>query len=455
MGYGEELKGGCFLSYIKLQLGCMVIIMYIVVTYIKAIRKNKGITYNKIFGALLFVVPLAVLFDGATAWSVNSLETVPIWMNRLLHLGFFLSMDTAMIITAIYMYDQILGINSKKMKTNVLMIFPFVISVILIIVGIPYLTFVRGEVTNFSRGFSVYVCFASLGLYYGALLFLVISRHKYLPNSKIAGTLSFIIIPGVLLTIQLIFEEVLISAISPTLLLLGIYVDFENPALRRLTIFNKQMVENVAGIVENRDNDTGGHINRTRSYVMLILNKMRTEKKYRNIITNSYIIQVVNAAPLHDIGKISTSDSILHKPGKLTKEEYEEMKMHSVNGANIIKEIFKGIDDPVFEKIAYEVARYHHEKYNGKGYPDGLAGDQIPLHARIMAVADVFDAVSQPRVYRAAMTRDESFKIIEEGIGTDFDPNIAKIFLDSREEVEELLNELSDQAVTLKREADL
>ena len=146
-----------------------------------------------------------------------------------------------------------------------------------------------------------------------------------------------------------------------------------------------------------------------------------------------------NAAPLHDIGKISTPDRILQKPGKLTDEEFATMKKHAAEGGEIILHTFKDLDNAEFRQIAYEVARHHHEKYNGRGYPDGLAGEHIPLHARIMAIADVFDAVSQKRCYRDAMPLEECFAIIENGIGTDFDPQLAKIFLDAKEEVKHLM----------------
>ena len=138
---------------------------------------------------------------------------------------------------------------------------------------------------------------------------------------------------------------------------------------------------------------------------------------------------------MHDIGKIGVPDQILQKPAKLTPEEFEIMKLHSSKGGEIIKETFDELDEPEYQQIAYEVARYHHEKWNGKGYPEGLREKKIPLHARIMAIADVFDAVSAKRVYRDAMPVDKCFKIIEEGVGKDFDPTLAELFLGARKDV--------------------
>ena len=283
------------------------------------------------------------------------------------------------------------------------------------------------------------ICYATVVLYYGTILWLVTIRHKFLPKDKLLGTLSFIGICGIILVVQIIFPEVLLTSIFPAILVLGIYVDFENPAIRKLTLHNERMIEGFATLVENRDNNTGGHIKRTRAYVNLMLHKMRRDKRYRDIVNRDYLINVSNAAPLHDIGKIATPDHILQKPGKLTDGEYTIMKEHAARGGEIIQNTFNNLDNPEFQQIAYEVARYHHEKYNGKGYPDGLAGEEIPLHARVMAIADVFDAISQKRCYRDAMPVEECFNIIAKGSGSDFDPELTEIFLNAREEVEKML----------------
>ena len=144
------------------------------------------------------------------------------------------------------------------------------------------------------------------------------------------------------------------------------------------------------------------------------------------------------AAPMHDVGKIAIPDSILQKPGKLTDEEFEIMKTHSERGGKIIQETFGHLGRDAYEKIAYDVARHHHEKWNGKGYPDGLKEEDIPLCARIMSIADVFDAVSAKRCYRDALPLEVCFKIIEEGSGRDFDPVMTEVFLDMKERIVEV-----------------
>lgn len=426
------------MQYVKLQIGCLIVILYIVVTYVRATLKSKFIC-NKLFDALMLIAPWAVFFDGFTAWTVNHLEIVPEWVNTFGHLFFMIFMDLTIIVTALYMYDQIVRFCKEHKQKNLLLLIPGIISLVLIAAGMNKIEYIQGKTTFYSMGFSVYVCFASLFFHYGVILYLVIARHKYLAKEKKFGTVSIIIIVGIILVAQIIFPEILLTSICPAILLLGIYIEFENPSIKKLTLYNDNMVESFANLVENRDSNTGGHIKRTRAYVNLILHKMRHDKKYKDIMNKDYLVNVSNAAPLHDIGKIATPDYILQKPGKLTDEEFAIMKKHASCGGEIIQNTFKNLDDADFQKIAYEVARFHHEKYNGKGYPEGLSGEQIPLHARIMAVADVFDAVSQKRCYRDAMPLDQCFSIIEKGSGTDFDPQIAKIFLDSKDEVVRLM----------------
>lgn len=425
------------MQYFKLQFGCLLVVLYILITYIKETARDKK-SCNKYFDILLAVAPWAIFFDGFTAWSVNHMDVFPAFLNRVAHLLFFLFMDITIIVTAEYMYDQLIGFR-KKTKEKLLLGIPGVISMLLIVAGIPELGFIEGKTTWYSMGFSVYVCFATLVIYYGAVLFLLVTRHRFISKDKIIGTLSFIVIAGSILCIQIRFPEVLLTSIFPTILVAGIYIDFENPYIRKVTLHKNEMVDAFATMVESRDNSTGGHIKRTRAYVKLILNKMRHDKYYKKILSKDYIENVTNAAPLHDIGKISTPDSILQKPGKLTNEEFDIMKKHAAAGGDIILQTFIDMDNVEFRQIAYQVARFHHEKYNGKGYPEGLAGEEIPLHARIMAIADVFDAVSQKRCYRDAMPLDECFAIIENGSGCDFDPRLVKIFLDAKQEVKQLM----------------
>jgi len=418
----------------KLQLGCLGIILYLSFMYAK---ETKCFQCNKFFDALLYISPWAVFFDGFSYWTVNHMDLIPAWLNYAAHFMFFILMIAGLTASTLNIYGRTAGFR-KGSRTKWVIMAPGIIAVILVIAGLGNLQFLQGEHTNYSMGFSVYVCFITVFLYYGFIWFTVISKRHYLPEQKRIGALSFVTFVGVILIAQIIFPEFLVTSLALTILVVGLYIEFENPSIRIMENQNQKIIDNFATMVEERDNNTGGHIKRIRLYVSLLLKKMQQDELYRKMMTPDYIRNVEEAAPLHDIGKISTPDEILQKPGKLTPEEYEIMKQHAAKGGEIIQEVFGEMKTPEEKKIAYEVARHHHEKFNGKGYPDGLAGEQIPLHARVMAIADVFDAVSQKRCYKEAMPLEQCFEIIGNGAGTDFDPNLVKLFLESRDVIEEL-----------------
>ena len=217
------------MQYVKLQVGCLIIILYVIVTYVKA-ADRRHIPCNKLYDALMVVTPWAVFFDGLTAWTVNHLDSVPGIVNRLAHLLFFVFMDLVIIITALYMYDQTIGLSKQNRKKNWLLLVPGVVSLVLIVAGIGQLKYLHGQTTNYSMGFSVYVCFGTLFFYYGIILYLLIARHRFLPKEKKLGTASMIIIVGTILMLQIIYPEVLLTSICATILLVGIYVDFVNPS---------------------------------------------------------------------------------------------------------------------------------------------------------------------------------------------------------------------------------
>lgn len=197
----------------------------------------------------------------------------------------------------------------------------------------------------------------------------------------------------------------------------------------RIERIQKTVISSLATVVEERDENTGGHIMRCETYVEKLLKRMRTHDNYLQL-TDEYCSNVVMAAAMHDIGKIKIPDSILNKPGRLTDEEFEIMKKHSAYGAEIIRKTMGDIEENDYISIAYNIARYHHERYDGKGYPDGLKGENIPLEARIMALADVFDALISERVYKKAFSVEKAKNIILDGSGTQFDPELVPLFLE-------------------------
>ena len=429
------------MSFIKLQIGCLVLVLYLELIYIwQTTGKNAKVSCNPIFDALMMIIPWLIVFDGVTAWTVNHLEIVPVSLNLVLHAVFFILLSLFMLVMFLHTLSFIKGFP-QKLIFRFLIFLPFIISVILILVFLPELEFIIGKKVNYSMGISVVVCYLVILLYFILIFVFTVRRIKYLEVRKRINVMSFLFISLLILISQVIFPEILISSLVPAFSLIALYINIEDPVLRRMKNYNSEIVTSFATLVESRDSSTGSHVKRTKSYVKILLDEIKTNSLYSSIMTKDFEDKMMNAAPMHDIGKISIPDTILQKPGKLTDEEYSVMKKHSVLGGEIIQEIFKDMDDKEFLNIAYDVTRYHHEKWNGNGYPEGLVGKEIPFSARIMAIADVFDAISAKRCYRDAMPLDKCFAIIKEGKGVDFDPVLTDLFLNAKEKVEKVCKE--------------
>lgn len=206
---------------------------------------------------------------------------------------------------------------------------------------------------------------------------------------------------------------------------------------KRIRYIQQKTILGMAQMVESRDLSTGGHIKRTSDVVKIFSRKLL---KSDLDMDAHFLDLVIRSAPMHDLGKIGVDDAILRKQGKFTDEEYNAMKKHSEIGFHMVSEILEGVEEPEFVKVAENVAHYHHEKVNGFGYPEGLKGDEIPVEARIMALADVFDALVSKRCYKDAFSYDEAFNIIQKDSGSHFDENLAKVFISCRPELEEYYN---------------
>ncbi len=200
------------------------------------------------------------------------------------------------------------------------------------------------------------------------------------------------------------------------------------------------LIITMADMVESRDSDTGAHIQKTAAYVRIILQGLKKNGYYTEKLTDKYMQDVEMSAPLHDIGKINISDTVLNKPGKLTDEEYAIMKTHTTAGKNILESAISTVEGDNYLKEARNMAGYHHERWDGKGYPEGLHGEVIPLSARVMAVADVFDALVSPRIYKPPFPLEKALQIIQEGSGTQFDPKVVEVFMEALPEVKNVMN---------------
>ena len=210
----------------------------------------------------------------------------------------------------------------------------------------------------------------------------------------------------------------------------------------------------MAVMVESRDNSTGGHIRRTSDVVRMLVDTMRERhlvpEGYN--LTDDFCRMLIKAAPMHDLGKIAVDDAVLRKPGRFTPEEYEKMKTHAAEGARIVHEILKDTSDDAFHHLAENVAHYHHERWDGKGYPEGLSGDAIPPEARVMAVADVYDALVSKRVYKDSMSFAQADSIMLEGMGSQFDPHLKDAYEAARPKLEAYYSSLEDNGERKKPE---
>lgn len=216
-----------------------------------------------------------------------------------------------------------------------------------------------------------------------------------------------------------------------------------NKQTAHILYIKDMMVFRMADMIEDRDSNTGGHVKRTSEVIKIFADKLIP---YCNEFgfDKSFLELVVKAAPMHDLGKIAIEDAVLRKPGKYTEEEFAEMKRHTTEGARIVERIMQGVEDDKFVQIAKNVAHYHHEKWNGQGYPCGLSGNDIPVEARIMALADVFDALVSKRCYKDAFTYKKAYEIIEESLGSHFDAELGKIFLTCNNELEMLYDSMEE-----------
>ena len=213
---------------------------------------------------------------------------------------------------------------------------------------------------------------------------------------------------------------------------------------REISLTQETTIEAIACLAEYRDPETGGHIKRTKNYVKAMAEALRKLPKYKDQITDAWIDSLYRSAPLHDIGKVGVSDDVLFKPGKLTTDEFEAIKLHTIMGYNSLFLSSQRLGESSFLKLGLELTRSHQEKWDGSGYPDGLSGEAIPLSARIMAIADVYDALISKRVYKPPFTHNKAIEIISRDGGTHFDPELVDVFLNIHEQFRQIALNYAD-----------
>ena len=210
----------------------------------------------------------------------------------------------------------------------------------------------------------------------------------------------------------------------------------------RIARMQNSIIVGMANLIELRDNNTGRHVKNTQVYVEMLCSELKKRGMFPETLTDEYINNTVRAAPLHDVGKIKISDTILNKPGRLTDEEFATMQDHTRFGAEIVQDLLADVEEPEYLEVAHDIALSHHERWDGTGYPSGIPGEEIPLCARIMALADVFDALYEDRVYKAGIRPMKlCLDIIEDARGLQFDPQITDVFLSLEPQLRDYLEE--------------
>lgn len=306
----------------------------------------------------------------------------------------------------------------------------------------------------YARGKYNYICNI---LYFGFFVLVsgVLSANKkHFTKKEFWTFMTFPFLPLIMVILQVkLYGLALVNigmTLSILLLFLNLHTNLEQSyaqkeqevesSEKKLINFQEHTIISLSNLVENRDTDTGEHARRTSLFVELLARKTMRDGYYTDIINDSYIKLLVRAAPMHDIGKIVVSDSILKKHGKLDDFEYEMMKQHAEEGGRIVSDIIGITEDEAYIQIAKEMAQSHHERWDGEGYPNKLANEQIPLAARLMAIADVFDALVFDRCYKKAVSPEEAFEIIKDESGTHFDPILVSEFLLLKEEITRIVH---------------
>jgi putative two-component system response regulator len=213
---------------------------------------------------------------------------------------------------------------------------------------------------------------------------------------------------------------------------------------RELAMVQEATIESMSSLTETRDPGTGEHIRRTQNYIRLLAEYLKNQPRFNPFLDKETIDLLCKSAPLHDIGKVGVSDRILLKPGKLTDQEFEEMKQHTVYGRDTILAAERKLGDTSFLRIAREIAYTHHERWDGCGYPEGLKGEQIPVPGRLMALADSYDALTSKRIYKSQIPHEKAVQIIIGEKGSHFDPEVVDAFLEVKENFRQIALKYAD-----------
>ena len=336
-----------------------------------------------------------------------------------------------------FFFSEALGRNRKR-KTAVLLF--FAVNLLVECVAAPFGWVFSFGPDGYTRGplFLLYEAFYFVSLLYLLISMVHVGRHFRHRDRGTIVMILIVLIAGIL-PMTLFRTQITYLAVAISASLCYIYYndliqqDIQAKLIadqKTISQMQEHIISGLANLIESRDLETGEHVTRTSEFVRALSELARADGVYPERLNEDAISLMYRAAPLHDVGKVVVPDDILKKPGKLTEEEFEQMKRHAAEGGRIVREVLGSVADSDYLSMAEEIAAFHHERWDGKGYPAGLSGESIPLSARIMAIADVFDALISERCYKKAMPAEKAIAIIREEAGTHFDPLLVRVFLD-------------------------
>jgi len=417
-----------------IYLGVLILTELILLGLILHVVNYTGFTKGQKTWYLLTFA--AIMFCAAAEYAVHCGYYDPKWSTALTILT-VIQFSIAPLLSVLF--AGALGLNHQALAAILVLGFNLIIETS----SAPFGSIFYFDDKGYHRG----ILFAAYEvLYILSLVYLIISLCIVGRNFKHRDVVTIIMIPVIIVAgiIPMTVAEIHITYLSIAMCSALCYIYYNDLVQQDITCDLVKEKENVtriqehtilglSNIIENRDMETGEHITRTSTYVKRLAECARDENVYRDVIDDKFISRLYALSPMHDVGKIIVSDTILRKPGRLTKEEYEEMKKHAEAGGRIVREVLNGITDEDYVSFAADIATYHHERWDGSGYPKGLMKEEIPLSARFMAIADVYDALVSKRCYKEAMSPEDAFYEIEIESGTHFDPSLVEVLLKHKE----------------------
>lgn len=422
-----------FYSSVSLLTGLIMLAMTIHVTKYKGFTKEQKVWYLLTFISIM-VCSLAEFAVHCGYYNPN--------FAILLTIITILQFSIAPLLGVFF--SGALGIKNKMKYIIISFSFMFLIEVI----SSPFGWIFYFDESGYHRGnlFLIYEIFYIFSLAYLLITMIIVGKRFQNRDLMTIIMILVIIVAGI---IPMVFFRINITylAIAIAAALCYIYYnDLVQQDIQSMLIINQEkissmqehMISGLASVIESRDLETGKHITRTRAYVKILAEDAIKDGVYQDIINEHFISLMYTLSPLHDLGKIVIPDNILRKPGKLTEEEYEIMKNHAKAGGEVVKQVLDGVTDEEYLKFASDIAVSHHEWWDGSGYPNGTKGEKIALSARIMAIADVYDALVSERCYKKPIPHEEAVKIIESESGTHFDPKLVDVFLHHQDEFKDV-----------------